>query len=142
MPKGAEILMLNAAREGKGRFDSVLEDAATETAAINPESENRSEIVATVATVAPAAFEATRLPGVVLGIAAIWIPRHLPPIGAPLNRRFQMTIQSTHKIGHKAREITTEVQEQVLDMITELRADRVLNLRTSKSALSANEGVS
>jgi hypothetical protein len=81
MPKGAEILMLNAAREGKGRFDSVLEDAATETAAINPESENRSEIVATVATVAPAAFEATRLPGVVLGIAAI-----LDTSSSPANR--------------------------------------------------------
>jgi hypothetical protein len=63
--------MQNAARGGKGRFDSVPEDVATETADINPESENPNEMVATVATVAAAAFEATHLPGVVLGIAAI-----------------------------------------------------------------------
>ena len=68
--------MQNAAREGKGRLDSVPEDAATETADTNPESENPSEMVVTVATVATAglaaaAFEAPRLPGVVLGIAAI-----------------------------------------------------------------------
>jgi len=76
MPRGGEILMQNAAREGKGRLDSVPEDAATETADTNPESENPSEMVVTVATVAAAglaaaAFEAPRLPGVVLGIAAI-----------------------------------------------------------------------
>jgi hypothetical protein len=35
-----------------------------------------------------------------------------------------------------------EVQEQVRDMITGVEAERVLNLKTSKSAASANEGVS
>ena len=63
--------MRNAAREGKGRFDSAPEDAATETADINPEGENSGGMVATVAAaaaagIAAAAFEATLLPGVAL----------------------------------------------------------------------------
>jgi len=53
-PRGGEILLQNAARERKGRVDSVPKDAATETADTNPKSENRSEMVATVATVAAA----------------------------------------------------------------------------------------
>jgi hypothetical protein len=78
--------MPNAAREGKGRFDSVPRDATTEAADTNPESENPSEMVAIVATaaaagLAAAAFAAPLLPGVCSGIAAIWVPRHLPRIG-------------------------------------------------------------
>jgi hypothetical protein len=127
--------------------ERVPEDAATETADINPESENRSEMVARVATVAAAgiaaaAFEATLLPGVVPGIAAIWVPRHLPRIGIALNQLFRNTMRGTYKIGHNAREIVAEVLEQVRDMITEVEAECNLNLKTSKSAGSANEGVS
>jgi hypothetical protein len=64
-------LMRNAAREGKGRFDRVPEDAATETADINLESESSAGMVATVAAVAAAgiaaaAFEARLQPGVAL----------------------------------------------------------------------------
>jgi len=63
--------MRNAAREGKGRFDSAPEDAATETADINQEGENSGGMVATVAAaaaagIAAAAFEAALLPGVAL----------------------------------------------------------------------------
>jgi hypothetical protein len=73
--------MQNAAREGNGSFDSVPDDPAPETAYISPESENRSEMGATVATVAAvgsttSAFEAALLPGMVLRIAAIWV--HFP----------------------------------------------------------------
>jgi len=58
--------MQNAAQEGKRRLFSGPEDAATETADTNPESENPSETVVTVATVAAAgrgaaAFAAPRL---------------------------------------------------------------------------------
>ena len=59
--------MRNAAREGKRRFESAPEDAATETADINQEGENSGGMVATVA--AAAAFEATLLPGVALVVS-------------------------------------------------------------------------
>ena len=137
--------MQNAAREGNGSFDSLPEDVASEKADISPKSENRSEMVATVATVAAAgiaaaAFEVALLPGMLLGIAAIWAPRHLPQIGAALNPLFRNTIRGTYKIGHKTREIMAEAQEQVRDMIAEVEAERNLNLKASKSAASANEG--
>jgi hypothetical protein len=41
-------------------------------------------------------------------------------------------IRGIDKIGHKAREIVAEVQEQVRNMITEVETERVLNLKTSK----------
>ena len=46
-------------------------------------AEDNSEAVATVATVAvvgigAAVFEAALLPGIVLGVAAMWLPRHFP----------------------------------------------------------------
>jgi hypothetical protein len=138
-PRGGERLMRTAAR------DSVPEDASPATADIGPESENRGEMVATVATVAAAgiaaaAFEVALLPGMVLGIAAIWAPRHLPQIGAALNPLLRNTIRGTYKIGHKTREIMAEAQEQVRDMIAAVEAERDRNLKASKSAASANEG--
>ena len=39
-----------------------------------------------------------------------------------MNRLLRNTIRGIDKIGHKAREIVTEVQEQVRDMITEVEA--------------------
>ena len=72
--------MQNAAPEANGRFDSLPNDPALGTAGTSPESENGSEMRATVATavavgIAASAFEAA---SIVLGTMAIWVTRHLP----------------------------------------------------------------
>ena len=105
-------------------------------------------MVATVATtaavgIAASTFEVAILPGIVLGIAAIGAPHHLPPIGAALNPLFRDTIRGTFKIGYKTRETMAEAHEQIHDMIVEVNAEeRDLNFKTSKSAVSANGGTS
>jgi hypothetical protein len=92
--------MQTAAREGNAGFDSLPDDPAPETADISPEGENRSEMVATVATVAATGIaasvrQAAHLPGMVLGIAAIWASRHLPRNRAALNPLSRNTIGGT-----------------------------------------------
>lgn len=124
---------------------TACQDAAPETADVNPGSDNRREMVATVATVAAvaitaAAFEAALLPGVFLGIVAIWGPRHLPRIGAALSPLLRNTVREAYKIDRKTREIMAEAQEQVHDVIAEIDAERDRNLKTLKAAVSANEG--
>ena len=88
--------------------------------------------VATAATVAvvgigTAVVEAALLPAVVLGAAAVAVPRYLPKIGATLNPLFRSTVRSAYKIGQKTKEMFAEAQEQVHDIVAEVDAERDLD---------------
>jgi hypothetical protein len=98
--------------------------------------------VATAATVAlvgigTAVVEAALLPAVVLGAAAVAVPRYLPKIGATLNPLFRSTVRSAYKIGQKTKEMFAEAQEQVHDIVAEVDAERDLDPRASKSAAAS-----
>jgi hypothetical protein len=100
--------------------------AAPETA--QAENENRSEVVATVATVAvvglgAVAFEAALLPGLVLGVAAMWLPQYFPKMGEALNPLFRSTVRGAYKLTHKTREMMAEAQEQFHDIAAEVHAE-------------------
>lgn len=115
--------------EGNGSLESTPEQIdAPETEIAEPAGEDRSDMVATVATVAvvgvaAAAFEAALLPGIVLGVAAVAVPRYLPKIGAALNPLFRSTVRGAYKIGQKTKEIMAEAQEQVHDIVAEVHAE-------------------
>jgi hypothetical protein len=89
-----EGLMPKTKHEGNGSLESSVEHVETpETEVIEPDGTERSDMVATVATVAvvgvgAAAFEAALLPGIVLGVAAMLVPQYLPKMGAALNPLF------------------------------------------------------
>ena len=108
-----------------------LEDAVPETPeAKDPEAEDqdRADIVATVATVAvvgvgAAVFEAALLPGIVLGVAAMWLPQYFPRMGEALNPLVRSTVRGAYKIGHKTREMMAEAQEQFHDIAAEVHAE-------------------
>jgi hypothetical protein len=90
--------------------------------------EDRSDVVATVATVAvvgigAAAFEAALLPGLVLGVAAMWLPQYFPRMGETLNPLFRSTVRGVYKMGHKTREMMAEAHEQVHDIVAEVHAE-------------------
>jgi CBS domain-containing protein len=73
--------------------------------------EDRGEPMRTAATVAvvgigAAALEAALLPGIVIGAAAVWLPRYFPSIGEALNPLFKSTVRGAYKLGQKTREIT------------------------------------
>jgi Protein of unknown function (DUF5132) len=122
--------MAKAKHEGNG---SILEATAepleaAETEAVEPAVEDRGDMVATVATVAvvgvaAAAFEVALLPGIVLGVAAVAVPRYLPQLGAAINPLFRSTVRSAYKIGQKTKEMMAEAHEQVHDIVAEVHAE-------------------
>jgi Protein of unknown function (DUF5132) len=118
--------------DGNGSLANPVEHVTTpETGHIDRDSENRSDVVATVATVAvvgivAAAFEAALLPGIVLGVAAVWLPQHFPKMGAALNPLFRTTVRGAYKIRQKTQEMMAEAHEQVQDIVAEVDAEGTL----------------
>src|SRR5580698_5382454 len=91
-------------------------------------ADNRGEVMATVATVAvvgigAAAFEVALLPGIVLGVAAMWLPQYFPRMGETLSPLFRSTVRGVYKMGHKTREMMAEAHEQVHDIVAEVHAE-------------------
>jgi Protein of unknown function (DUF5132) len=131
--------MKKAKLEGNGGLEASaagVEDHEVETSEAG-ENADRSEIVATVATVAvvgvgAAIFEAALLPGLVLGVAAMWAPQYFPKMGEALNPLFRSTVRGAYKLGNKTREFVAEAQEQVHDIVAEVHAED--SLQDSKAA--------
>jgi hypothetical protein len=141
-----ESLMPKGKAEGNGSAETVTapvesaEPEALET--LDEGDEDRGDMVATVATVAvvgvaAAAFEAALLPGIVLGVAAVAVPRYFPKIGAALNPLFRSTVRSAYKLGHKTREMMAEAQEQFHDIAAEVHAEKDVAPDAPKSSAAA-----
>ncbi len=122
--------MPKAKAEGNGSLETVTEPIeSAETEVLDEGSEDRGDMAATVATVAvvgvaAAAFEAALLPGIVLGVAAVAVPRYFPKMGAALNPLFRSTVRGAYKLGHKTREMMAEAQEQFHDIVAEVHAEK------------------
>jgi hypothetical protein len=138
--------MQKSKREANGSLESPVEHVEhPEVETIEPDSEDRSDVVATVATVAvvgigAAAFEAALLPGIILGVAAMWVPQYLPKMGAALNPLFRSTVRGAYKIRQKSKEMMAEAQEQVHDIVAEVHAEGDLDPVVPKSAASGSRG--
>ena len=97
---------------GNGSLANPVEHVATtETEHIDRDRENSSDVGATLATVAvvgivAAAFEAALLPGIVLGVAAVWLPQHF--MGPALNPLFRTTVRGAYKIRQKTQEMMAD----------------------------------
>jgi Protein of unknown function (DUF5132) len=121
--------MKKAKLEGNGSLEASTADVeGAEAAMSEPETADRSELVATVATVAvvgvgAAIFEAALIPGLVLGVAAMWAPQYFPKMGEALNPLFRSTVRGAYKLGNKTREFVAEAQEQVHDIVAEVHAE-------------------
>jgi hypothetical protein len=129
--------MPKAKGDGNGSLEAApqfIEETASADAAAAAEAPNqaeidRSDVVATVATVAvvgigAAAFEAALLPGLVLGVAAMWLPQYFPKMGEAVNPLLRSTVRGVYKLGHKTREMMAEAQEQVHDIVAEVHAEK------------------
>ena len=114
----------------------VPQDAQHDTANANSgqapvddlEGQDQSEMVATVATVAvvgvaAAVFEAALLPGLVLGVAAVALPKYVPKMGEALNPLFRSTVRGAYKLSRKTKEMMAEAQEHVHDIVAEVHAE-------------------
>jgi Protein of unknown function (DUF5132) len=99
-----------------------VEEAAPE-AHEDQENGGLNKTVATVAVVAAGAalFEAALLPGIVIGVAAVAAPKYLPKLAGALNPLFKSTVRGTYKFAQKSREMFAEAQEQVHDIVAEVK---------------------
>src|SRR5262249_1352235 len=91
-------------------------------------AESQDELVATPATVAVVGagvivFEAALLPGLVLGIATMLVPKYLPRLGGAVSPLVKSTVRGAYKMGQKTREMVAEVQEHMHDIVAEVDAE-------------------
>jgi hypothetical protein len=77
-------------------------------------------IAVTAVGLGAVAFEAALLPGVVLGVAAMWLPHDARQAFAPLAKS---TVRGVYKIGQKSKELIADVQEQIQDIVAEVDAE-------------------
>src|SRR5277367_5774253 len=87
------------------------------------ESGGLNKTVATVVVVGAAAalFEAALIPGIVIGVAAMAAPKYLPKLAGALNPLFKSTVRGTYKFAQKSREMFAEAQEQMHDIVAEVK---------------------
>ncbi len=126
--------MQKAMHEGHEDHDDGLDEhtanaAAEADGAAAANGADHSGLVATAATVAvvgvgAAVFEAALLPGLVLGVAAMWAPQYFPKLGAAIHPLFRSSVRGVYKIGQKTREMMAEAQEQVHDIVAEVHAEK------------------
>jgi Protein of unknown function (DUF5132) len=137
--------MPKAKGDGNGSLEAApqpIEETAgaAATAEVPNQGEtDRSDVVATVATVAvvgigAAAFEAALLPGLVLGVAAMWLPQYFPKMGEAVNPLLRSTVRGVYKLGHKTREMMAEAHEQVHDIVAEVHAENSQEPATKSAA--------
>ena len=132
--------MVKAKLDGDGSLSDASEQGATAAAEpIDSGEDDRSAVTATVATVAvvgigAAAFEAALLPGIVLGVAAMWLPQYFPKMGEAFNPLFRSTVRSAYKLGKKTKEMMAEAHEQVNDIVAEVHAEADQDRTSSKGA--------
>jgi hypothetical protein len=131
---------LEAASAPVEGVESEVHDQAHEATPETTETnEDRSDLVATVTTVAvvgvgAAVFEAALLPGIVLGVAAMWLPQYFPRMGEALNPLVRSTVRGAYKLSHKTREMMAEAQEQFHDIAAEVHAEKDVEAVAPKSA--------
>ena len=63
------------------------------------------------------------LPGLVLGIATMLVPKYLPRIGQAMNPLMKSTVRGAYKMGQKTKEMFAEAQEHVQDIVAEVDAE-------------------
>ena len=95
---------------------------------IDETHESQDELIATAATVCVVGagvliFEAALLPGLVLGVATMLVPKYLPKMGAAVNPLVKSTVRGAYKLGQKTKEMVAEAQEHVHDIVAEVDAE-------------------
>jgi hypothetical protein len=109
---------------------------------IDASDEGQDELLATAATVGVVGagvliFEAALLPGMVLGVVTMMVPKYLPRIGSALNPLIKSTVRGAYKMGQKTKEMFAEAQEQVHDIVAEVDAETDKKVILPKTAARA-----
>src|SRR5262249_31001653 len=124
-------------RSNGGNVDDSHQDPAD---GIDETNEDHDELVATAATVGVVGlgvivFEAALLPGLVLGVVTMMVPKYLPRLGEAVTPLVKSTVRGAYKMGQKTREMVAEVQEQMHDIVAEVDAEAAKKASAPKAPL-------
>jgi hypothetical protein len=97
-----------------------VESAADASALVNGDLVGKVAIVGVIG-VGAALIEASLIPGLIIGAAAVLAPKFLPEVGSRLRPLFKSTIRGAYKLQEKTREAIAEAQEHVQDIMAEAR---------------------
>jgi len=123
---GVQLMKSQAPNGGHGAPSEEF-DPLDETHSGN-ETNVGDDLVATAATVCVVGagvliFEAALLPGMILGVATMLVPKVLPKLGAAMDPLLKSTVRGAYVMGQKAREAVAEAQERVHDIVAEVEAE-------------------
>jgi hypothetical protein len=87
--------------------DETIQLVLSDPSTVDDTHDDRDAQVATAAAVAvvgigTAVVEVALLPAVVLGAAAVWLPKYFPKAGRTLRPLFKATVRGAYKIGQKS----------------------------------------
>jgi CBS domain-containing protein len=93
--------------------DETIQLVLSDPNAVDAPDDDRDTQLATAATVAvvgigTAVVEAALLPAVVLGAAAVWLPKYFPKAGRTLRPLFKATVRGANKISQRTRAVIAE----------------------------------
>lgn len=77
--------------------------------------------IAGVIGVGAALIEASLIPGILIGAAAVLAPKYLPGVRDRMRPLLKSTIRGVYRVTEKTREALAEAQEQVQDIMAEAR---------------------
>jgi hypothetical protein len=105
-----------------------------------------NDVVSTVAIagvigVGAALIEASLIPGLIIGAAAVLAPKFVPEIGSRLRPLAKSTIRGAMKLTEKTREAFAEAHEHVQDIMAEARHEDQELATQAKSAPEAAAAV-
>lgn len=106
---------------------------------LEPADEGQDELLATAATVGVVGagvliFEAALLPGLVLGVVTMMVPKYLPKITSALNPLVKSSVRGAYRMGQKTKEMFAEAQEHVHDIVAEVDAEADKKMIVPKAA--------
>ncbi|MBR0799732.1 DUF5132 domain-containing protein [Bradyrhizobium jicamae] len=114
---------MNPKHNGSSHDEAIHDHDAVDQNVDEGNGINKTVAVVAVVAVGAAVFEAALLPGLALGVAAVAAPKYLPKLGNALNPLFKSTVRGTYKFAQKSREMFAEAQEQVHDIVAEVKAE-------------------
>lgn len=112
----------------------------------NPRMQRTDELVATAATVGIVAagvamFEAALLPGVILGVAAIWAPQYLPKMVGSLSPLLKSSVRGVRRLARKTKEVVADARGHVHGIVADAGAEIEPKLAEAPQAAHAEPAV-
>jgi hypothetical protein len=135
---GADKTSTKPTPQGEGATAPFPQTAGEFAETVAEDTEANGDLVGKVAiagviAVGAALIEASLIPGIIIGAAAVLAPKVLPKVGTHLRPLFKSTIRGAYKLTESTREVFAEAQEHVQDIMAEARQDEQEDAAAPKS---------